>query len=90
MKKEDISDLSDVKRLNTLNLAEDIRAWLRAAPSRERKDFAELSGISLRTIDSILAYDGTSKEPNWTRETKEGIMKALGCESYYTPRHDIK
>lgn len=90
MKKEGISDIKFVKRLTTLNMANDIRAWLNVDPKRERQDFADLAGISLRTLESILGYDGTSEEPNWRRSTKDGIMKALGCESFYTPEHKIK
>lgn len=91
MGNEDFSDLDYVKRLTTFNMAEDIRTWLRQEQTREREDFAELAKISVRTLDSILAYDGTGEEPNWTRKTMEGIMRALGrCEPYYTPPHDIK
>lgn len=85
-----IPDLGDVKKLTTENLGEDIKTWVEAKPGRSRELFAGLARVSLRTIDAIINYDGTGKEPNWRRETKEGIMSALECEDYYTPKHDIK
>lgn len=87
---EDFSQLTSVKRLNTLNIAEDIRDWLRQDESRTREQFIEKASISMRTLESILAYDGTGREPNWTRETSEGVMRVIGCESFYTPKHKIK
>ena len=90
MQKENIPDIGEVKKLETTNIATDIRTWLSADESRTQKQFAELAGISLRTLESILGYDGTGKEPNWRRTTREGIMKVLGCESHYTPNHKIK
>lgn len=85
-----IPDLDDVKKLTTTNIGEDIKAWVQAKPGRSRELFAGLAGVSLRTLNAIINYDGTGKEPNWRRETKEGIMKALECETYYTPKHEIK
>ena len=91
MEKDNISDLDRVKRLTTTNMGNDIRAWLRAHPDKDLEMFAKEAGISLRTVESIIYFDGTGKEPNWTRTTEEGIMKALGgFEAFYTPPHEIK
>lgn len=85
-----VSDIEKVKELNTKNIAEDIREWLGADPSRTREQFAAAAGISLRTLESILIYNGTGKEPNWRRTTREGIMSVLDCESHYSPKHKIR
>ena len=90
MKEETFPDLEGVKKLTTLNLAEDIRRWIDAEPDRNQELFAEMAGISLRTLQSIVAYKGVGEESNWRRTTKEGIMRVLRCEDFYTPEHEIK
>lgn len=90
MEKENVSDLGEVKKLNTKDIGNDIRQWLEVDSNRTREGFAKNAGVSLRTLESILAYDGEGEEPNWRRTTLEGIMKALECDVYYTPKHEIK
>ena len=89
---EDIkfTDIAGVKKLTTLNLAEDIRKWIDAEPDRSQEVFARKAGVSLRTLQSIVTYKGEGEEPNWTRITKEGIMRVLKCDDFYTPEHEIK
>lgn len=90
MREKTINDIKDVKPLTTTNLADDIRSWLRAHPGTTHADFAKLAGISLRTLHSILLYQVGEAEPNWTRQTAQGIIRALGCVAYYTPEHKIR
>jgi len=90
MEKNDLSYLKGVKRITTKNIADDIRAWLAEHPDKDREDFAKIAGVSLRTLASILNWDGEGEEPNWTRSTMQGIIDALACEDFYTPKHDIK
>ena len=82
--------ITGMKKTTTLNLAEDIKTWIRSEPGRTEKEFARLAGISHRTLQYITNYKGGANEPNWTRTTLQGIMKVLECEAIYTPVHKIK
>lgn len=90
MEKSNISDLKEMKKNDTLGMAEDVRAWLAANPGKTQADFARMAGFSLRRLQDILSYDGTGDEPNWTREIRDGIMKVIECEAFHTPKHNIK
>lgn len=85
-----ISDLTEMKSITTLDLAEDIKTWIRSEPGRTEKEFAKRAGIAHRTLQYITNYKGGANEPNWTRTTLQGIMNVLECEAIYTPVHKIK
>lgn len=89
--KRGFSDLKAVKRINTINLRDDILDFLAARGNWSRELFAERAGISVRTLNEILSYRPEKQsEPNWTRETLEGIMRVLDCDAFYTPQHKMK
>lgn len=91
MNEENNLYFSRVKDLTTIDMGNDIRAWLSKDKSRTIDMFAEKAGISPRTVESIIYYDGTGVEPNWTRTTMQGIMKALGgFQPKYHPPHEVK
>lgn len=85
-----VSDLVSMKYITTLNMAEDIKLWVKAENGRSLQLFADMAGISLRNLQYITNYKGGANEPNWTRETYQGIMKVLRCDGLYTPKHEIK
>jgi DNA-binding Xre family transcriptional regulator len=90
MIKEINSDLDDVKRLTIENIRDDIKKWLAADDARSREQFAAMVGFSTRSLEFILGYKEGDKVPNLTSSTINGIMRALECETYYTPKHEIK
>lgn len=90
MQKENNTDIQDVKKLNIVNIGADIKKWIEADPSRSRELFAANAGVSMRRVESILAYKEGDSEPNLTSSTINGIMGVLSCETYYTPKHEIK
>lgn len=90
-KTRDFSDLKSVKRINTINLRDDILDFLAARSNWSREMFAKRAGISVRTLNGILSYrEEKQNEPNWTRETLHGIMRVLACDALYTPQHKMK
>ncbi len=90
MIKEIIPDIEDVKRLTIENIRDDIKKWLAADDTRSREQFAGMVGFSVRSLESILGYKEGGNVPNLTSSTINGIMSALECETYYTPKHEIK
>lgn len=90
MKDQYFFDLSDVKDFKIELLAEYIRAWLSKDKRRTIKDFVKLTGVSSRTIKSILNYkEGTSKyRPNPSKNTINAIINPIGFKLTISPIED--
>jgi hypothetical protein len=89
--KVDFLEIQAMKRLKTKMIASDIRTWVSSGSNRTIASFAAKAGVSKKIIELILQKADRNEEYNWTRETIEGVAKALGdFEIYYTPPHNTK
>ena len=82
------SDIHNVKKRTIEIMGEYIRTWINMDSSRTIDKFAEISGVSTRTIKSIINYKTGKKKPNPRMNTIDAIIDVLNMEVTLTPKED--
>lgn len=79
-----------MKKVNIENISEDLKAWKKKNPDVTISKMAKNTGLSESMIKLILNYGPEKEKPNPSLDVLGRILEMIGCEWFYTPKHDVK